>query len=810
MTSRQTSHDLQVIEPALIYTIFVHKEMPGFTKVDPRLVLLQSIQAGSDAAGLQPAGTSWEYRQPIEIDLVRLHRSTSPFQRLVNLRKFIDDDDGNHLRLTQCMIYTHLDSLIIQWMVSRFDPWCAAVEEGWQELVDEMKSLVKIQDLQKASSRIFGASLFLWVIQKNAKKGRIPDRCLPEIFNKAGVEQSQLDIGSLWHTRDTGLLNIASIDQDAWFLCTKKEKWVEQEANRRFNQLGKHAPAEFMLLALAHHKYEFEKEQVNAIHEQLRKQEASLDRRASWLLETQRYYREKINENKSIQQEINKKILTSSANLEDYRRTNSQMRDLLQTLNINRHNFLIHAPGLISVEGHDRVAQSTDQEQAAMGFLEDENIVDHIFKTRLGSMKGIYSQIEADIIYGEHLIERHAASLDFARCMGQSDQISIKNIGSDSVFRSLVLAEVALACALLLPDFTNAWLTQPFLTAEKLGLVFTASFSVGVYLTHGKKIIKNLALGLTVGLAAAIWLLPPKLFRHVLLLGGISGIVALRTWQNTLREERRQRKMRSRRKEISGRVEKLAYAAEEMPDLLEDLPPTQLYRLKAESSLLKKIERKNNLEAAKRNITVEELIQKGLDYSVTRIGDAIGVRYVVSTFQLARVVDRICAVTHPVAVDYKDLRQVIGYRLETLANGKQKLTRDPHYHGKYAGFRSVYKSVHIDIDLWGVGAHKDINLMGEVQVRTPIQNLYADWFHDVIYKGAEQEAGEEGIKEERSGFITSIHKAKEPIGTSPWLIRFLDHWKPVLNRPLARFVIVLGEIELKLFKNLMEWKTEGG
>lgn len=809
MTSRETSHELQVIEPALIYTIFIHKEMPGFTRLDPRLVLLQSVQESSDMAGLQPAGTTWEYQQPMQIDLVRLHRSTSPFQRLVNLRKFDDDHAGKHLRLTQCMIYTHLDSLIVQWMVSRFGQWHGSAQKSWQELGDEISQLVNEQELRKAGSRVFGASLFLWAIQKDAKKGMESDRFLPEIFHRAGVERSQLDIGSLWHARDTGLMEVSGIDQDAWFLCTKKNEWIEQEANRRFNQLGKQAPAEFIMLALAHHKYEFEKQQVNAVHDELRRQEASLDRRAKWLLETQRYYREKVNEDKTVQQEITKKILTSSANLEDYRRTTSQIQDLLQTLNINRHNYLIHAPGLLNVEGHERIAHAVDQEMAALEFLQDEKVSDQIFKARLGEMKGTYDQIKADITYAEHLIERHTASLDFARCMAPPDRSSEKHDGAESVFRAFLMAGVALACALLFPGFTSAWITQPFLTAEKLGLVFSAAFTAGIYLTQGKRIIKNLALGLTAGLVLALWLLPSQPVWHILLLAGISGVIVLRTWQSAMRDERRQRKARNRRRGISGRVEKLAYAAEEMPDLLEDLPPTQLYRLKAESSLLKKIERKNNLEAAKRNITVEELIQKGLDYSVTRIGDAIGVRYVVSPFQLARVVDRVCAVTHPVAVDYKNLKQVIGYRMESHAGGKMKLTRDPHYHGKYAGFRSVYKSVHIDIDLWGVGAQKDINLMGEVQVRTPIQNLYADWFHDVIYKGAEQEPGEESVREERSGLIASIHKAREPIGTSPWLIRFFDHWQPVLNRPLARFVIMLGELEMKLFKNLMEWKIKG-
>src|SRR5207244_4306240 len=224
------------------------------------------------------------------------------------------------------------------------------------------------------------------------------------------------------------------------------------------------------------------------------------------------------------------------------------------------------------------------------------------------------------------------------------------------------------------------------------------------------------ALGWEASLLAFAWINAAAFAGGALISGLVYGLVELRVLRN-------HRRLRHRKAESLATLDKLIYAAEELPDLLEDLPPVTTYRLKDEASLLAKIDRKNAAESVKRGISIEQLREQGEDYKITDINDALGIRYVVAPWRVADVVDRVIAVTHPAGIDYK--------------NATERLNR-----GKYRGFRMNYKSIHIDVDLWGVGARKDVNLMAEVQVRTPIQNLFANWFHDIMYKEKPQECSE--------------------------------------------------------------------
>jgi ppGpp synthetase/RelA/SpoT-type nucleotidyltranferase len=197
-------------------------------------------------------------------------------------------------------------------------------------------------------------------------------------------------------------------------------------------------------------------------------------------------------------------------------------------------------------------------------------------------------------------------------------------------------------------------------------------------------------------------------------------------------------------------IEKLRLASVEVSDLLDDLPPTTVYRLKDEASLLEKIERKNARRAEELGVSVEELARRGQSYTVRDIGDAIGIRYVTSPWELPVVVDR--------------ARRILGPR---VAGVEYK--------------RGRYKTVHIDADLWGVGAKRDLNLMAEIQVRTFLQHAYAAGAHDVIYKDV-------------PGHGPWVLRAVKKTAATRWLLPVFD---AVMAAPAA--------VEMALFRRWMRW-----
>jgi hypothetical protein len=126
-----------------------------------------------------------------------------------------------------------------------------------------------------------------------------------------------------------------------------------------------------------------------------------------------------------------------------------------------------------------------------------------------------------------------------------------------------------------------------------------------------------------------------------------------------------------------------------------------------------------------------------------------------------------------------------------------------------------YKSVHMDLDLWGVGARKDVNLMAEVQVRTRIQNWFADWFHDIMYKApdpppeATLPGGWRFTLLRLVGLRRMVECARQASAweglTAPWLVRFFHLWHPGLNKPLARIAMWLSDRQLRREGDLMRW-----
>jgi len=422
---------------------------------------------------------------------------------------------------------------------------------------------------------------------------------------------------------------------------------------------------------------------------------------------------------------------------------------------------------------------------------------EEIFRGELGQMQGLCDQLDTAIHYSKQLGERYTTAFRSGREQLQiagERQIAEISAGG-SVDTALVVASLALVVAVELLQISGLFERQPWFAANGMLLVLSGTFLISLALT-GSPLNSRLrrgafaaTIGLMAGSAAAFFLDTSSSWFFwinlgVFIVGALLGVL-IHGWFE-VRSRARRRKRSQRASDSARQLDKLAYAAEALPDFVQDLPPPTAYRLKDESSLLDKIARKNAREAAKRGITIQELNQRGEDYKITNIGDAIGVRYVVPPWEMADVIARILAVTHVIdpehPVDYKSTTTRLGFKTQ-LVDGKLVEVADPDYRGKYRGLRLKYRAAHIDVDVWGVGARKDVNLLAEIQVRTPLQDLFANWFHDILYK---ENAGEQA--------------------SAPRLLRFFDRRLPWGNRVIARGLMWLGDVEAWTFRGVMLWR----
>jgi ppGpp synthetase/RelA/SpoT-type nucleotidyltranferase len=828
---------LRVREPALFFSAYVHKHLPGFLPHDPRLLILEQVDAFAAQYGLAPAGEPWRYARARDVDLVALDRSPPSYQPLVNL------SGGDASELHQCLVYAHSDALIVQVVIGRFDPWTGSLAEGWQQLRSGLRGGLDLHFLEKAKHETFGASAVYWAMADECEPAAYAaEMCC--IMEGRSARCTQTDIGALWAADAPTFPEAPSVFQDRWVLVTAGSEEAEAEANRRYNQPHRTGPPSFAIAALARHKVAFEREQYRQALRTLDRMRRTLERRTDWIIDTQRYHGMRLGRLRSDEStEFQEKVTRATNTLADYRQTASLIQDLRRTLAINRANFLIHCSALISAEGVKRVESAERQEEAASEFLRgwQQEQRDEVFSTELGQMQGLCDQVDADIAYSEQLIERHEAALRSGRQQLQiaADRQTAEINGSGAINTGLVVASLAAVVAVELLKVRDFLQREPSVAVNVLLLAVTGAFSVVLWLAGGDvrpalrrgsfAVATGFLVSALVALAwgdMALWI-TTGLFILGALAGGFGhGLLELQSLH-------RHRRRRERRAVVMASLDKLIYADEELPELLEDLPPTRMYRRKHQASLLAKIARKNAAEAARQGITVEQLKASGEDYKITDVGDAIGIRYVVAPWRVAEVVHRVRAVTHPVRVEYKDMTTTLGRRVRTVtgpidvelyratstvpihwrscrpvppAQARTPIEEDdPHYRGRYRGFRLNYKAVHVDVDLWGVGARKDVNLLAEVQVRTPLQNLLADWFHDILYKEKPRRTRSKLATWRRARKLRRLlsHARR---GTAPSIIEALDYWCPWLNRPIVRTFIWLTNLELRLFRSLMEWR----
>lgn len=848
----------RIVEPALFFWVFVHKHVPGFLDVDPRLVVLEQVDRFAKIHELAPVGEPWKHPRPLDVDLVALDRSSVRFDPLFNLLRV--SGDGTEGRMVhQCLAYAYADTLMAQISIGLTDGWAGSLSEGWDRAMSGLRGSFDGSALDVGRRRILGASTVFWAMAEDPDSEQL-ENSVGVLVGNPEPRCARTHLGPLWFAETQGLDSARSISQDLWILLTDHTSEAEQEANRRYNQPWRNSPPDFAVVAAARHKIEYEWREHLAARERLGRMAKSLDRRADWLIQTQQYHGETISDLRSRESlEFQEKVARAHNNLADFRQLLGQIRSLHETVAINRRNFLVNLTALVSAEAADRVMNAEDQERAARELLTDLD-KDEFFRFEVGRMQKLSDQIRTDLQYAEQQARAAKDAVDASTAQLKiASEREIGDMGADrGIETASIVSSLAALVAVEILGVGQLLRERPFLAANLILLAATGSFSIAqmistfrrpkTWLSRGSF---GMAVGFLAGALVSLWAGDSSLgFLWVNVAAWAAGFavgVGLHAAVE-LRSNVRRRRRRNRKERVSASVGKLLYAVEELPELLEDLPPTEKYRLKRERSYIEKIERKNKERAQELGLSLEELIRRGEAYSERDIGDAIGVRYVIAPWRIEEIVERIKHVTHSVRAQYRDDREVVG---RTLVDGR--LVPDHQYRGKYGGFRSNYKSIHIDVDLWGVGAHKDVNLMGEVQVRTPLQNIVADWFHDIVYKPrppAEQrdarrlgrmvrcaraarfpftdeifpELLEPGysIQRDRVKRVTigrdvyismrdgrrlavPYDECETYAHTAPRIVRFFDLWHPWLNRPLARFLIWLSDMELRLFRNQMRW-----
>ena len=736
-----------------------------------------------------PGAERWPHERATDIDLVELHRSAAHQDRLLWLHR--EDPGASEI---QCLVYSHHDSLIIQIIIGKLgDPTDMAV--AWADAVSVLQNGFDGNLLEAARQRAIGASAVFWAMTDEGTDGwaEAHGADVARILGGPVERRTDTDLGPLWSSDAATLPAAPSVSQDNWVLITATDEASERAAQKRFITVRDGDSCDFVKVALAKHKIAFEAGQYHQEHEALEREKESLERRARWIVRTQAYHDVGLTDLRSSEsEEFQQKLARAQPNLAAYSHAASSVEDLRRTVVVNRTNFLINCVALVAEAGVSEVASAADQEVAATRFLEtwQEKKGDGIFLPELGKMRALSTQLDVDSDYSGRAIARHAASL---RSGGeQLDIAGQRELGEIAAHGALQGAAVAASVAALLATEllrTGDNLEEdPVLSFNVIALAVAFSFALVELLTEPLRGgLQRFMSAATVAFAGAtiaslVWSGegPPLLVDGVFILVGY----AVGWWLHRTLELRAlvRRRRKRRRRIVAPDLEKLVYATEELPELLEDLPPATTYRIKDQDSLKEKIARKNRAKAEALDVSEADLRRMGQSYDITEITDSIGIRYVARPERIPEIVGRVCAVADVEQLEYKEVPTEIEA-------------------GKYRGFRMTYRSVHMDLDLWGVGAEKDVNLVAEVQVRTRAQNWFANWFHDIMYKQQQPPDRVEGS----TRLVRCARHASAAEGMAPWLVKFFDLWHPSLNRPLARVAITLSDWEMRRHADLMEW-----
>ena len=717
---------MKVQDPSLFVYAFFDRGFPGHVARDPRETLrsvLGELDGRFDLTDADPAAPA---ARPDDLNLVDVALSPHRYTLWLNRMRV-----GPGAELRQAAAYTFGDTLYLHALDSRGGT-TVSIEEGWRDLTEGLDAA--LAPLLEAGDGLWGISVvFSALVEDDAYEALDP-----------AAAAASLGGGGVARTR-AGLLWRAGAEWtgpgDAWVVVSPRS--AEPEVQRLLHELSGPIPPEMALLLQSRHKLAVQLAEYDRADDDLRRAQQRLDRRLDWMITVHRDYEELRRVAGSPEaEELRQKTERAGTSFAGFEQAVSRTGELHQTLLINLRNLRERSARLLQPGEEDPVFEPE--------ILHDERRAE---------------QVAYDLGYHRALVDRARATLDAARSGFAIAQD--RHQGQDL---RMGMAQVSGLVASLLALFVTEVMgtvgfaaRRPVLAANLILLTLVGSFALTQLFVAWRRIRTSVTrlsiagaagLAVTTALSFASSVRPAPWYWWAAGPGFAVAFVAAYGWVR-FREERPRRDAEPtwrRLRDYTSDIEKLRLASVEVSDLLDDLPPTTVFRLKEGPSLLEKIERKNAARAAELSITPEDLARRGQAYSVRDIGDAIGIRYVTSPWELPVVVSRIVRILGPrvAAVEYK---------------------------------RGRYKTVHIDADLWGVGARRDLNLMAEIQVRTHLQHLYAAKVHDVIYKDVP--------------------------GAGPWLLRVVKttaatRWLlPVFDAVLA----VPAAVELALFRRWMRWPS---
>jgi hypothetical protein len=729
---------MNVKDPALFVFAFFDRHLPGHVEHDPREVfrcLFRSVQELYELSERDPACRVQDIE---ELNLVHIAQAEHGFIRWIN-RLCVGPEKG----LRQALSYTFGDTLFLHALDSRGGTSCEFAS-AWNELSSRPKAAFGECDWKAAGDGFWGLNCCYSVLLPDTAYQRLsPDdvRLLISCISDTAPLMTQTKVGQLWLAGSEwmGLRDIANDLKATWVMISPKS--AERELQKLFHDIAGPTPPEFPLLVQARHKFYVQLAQYGQAEGALRGAHHSLDKRMDWMITAQRDY-EEIGQVIGAEEaeELRQKTSRAHTNFAAFEQAVTRVDEVQSTLGINLRNYQERSSHLLTPDGED-----------------------HILKPEQSYMGRRAEQIAYDSSYFAALLRRARATLEAAqarisiskeRQQAQGVRFGVTQVsGLVASLMALVVTEV-----FSLSDFAQK---RPVLATNLILFALVGSFAVAQLLLAWGRIraaimrftlagagglMATTLLGLASSGSWELWYGLAAAGVFLLVFGSVYTLVRFL-------EEAPRRNLEPAWRRLRGftfDIEKLRLASEELADLLDDLPPTRLYRLKGETSFEDKIVRKNRERAEELRLTPEELVQRGLAYTERDIGDAIGIRYVVSPWELPIVVERV--------------KRVLGPRVERIEYKKGR-----------------YKSVHIDVDLWGVGAKRDLNLMAEVQVRTYLQDFYANSVHDVIYKDVP--------------------------GSGLWLLRLLKRWRPTRwTLPLwDRLLALPSDVELRLFRRWMRW-----
>lgn len=729
---------MQVLDPTLFVFAFFDRHLPPRGEPDPREQFRWLFSSFDARYRLRESDPDCRVGSVTDLSLKDVGTAGDRFVQWLGRAR-----EGPRAQLREAMAYSFGDTLYLHAMESR-GGWATDLATAWCRLSIPPRSILQACDWKAARRGLWGLNVCLSVLVE------------PVAYERFVAARAQAIAGGCSHTpavvAETVLGQLWLVSSD-WMALTGvpadlTATWImvsptsaEDELQSRLHSFHgtpqAPVPPPVPLLFQSRQKFLVQLRRYERSRGDLQATETSLDDRMDRLIEAQRDLEEPSQIIDSAEaEELRQKTARTHTNLASFEKAVSRVHDVLSTLRINHRNHQEDRQRLLLPDGEDQI------------FGPEGEYMDRRIK-----------QIEYDATYFGEALQRARATLESAQSRFNiaAERASAHGVRHGITQVSGLFASLIALALIEILGFSDFPLRRPLLTANFIALTLLGSFAVTQLLLSWRHVHTKLirwSLALAAGAAATTLLAIPTDRRWWLWFAAPAFLVAAAVTYAVVRYREERPRLEHvpawrRRVEFKTEIDKLREANEELADLLDDLPPSTDYRLKKDASFLEKIERKR----------AKQLEEAGhATFTEFNVGDPIGIRYVVSPWELPLVVERV--------------KRALG----------RKLAKDPEYKA------GRYKSVHLDVDLWGPGAQNE--LMAEIQVRTRWQHFYADSVHDVLYKDVP------------GGGVWFLRALKRTPLTR-WTLPF---WDWLLSLPSG--------LEMFLFRRWMRWprppKARGG